>query len=93
MSAPELTLTIAGFVARNAEIRYTQAGTPRPWPTDDLIIIHDGCDRGVDEPIEPGTIALRDAEGDYYTRDYGWLCRFIDEINDWTPIDPHKETP
>lgn len=28
MSAPELTLTIAGFVARNAEIRYTQAGTP-----------------------------------------------------------------
>ena len=73
----------------------TQAtsGTPRPWPTDDLIIIHDGCDRGVDEPIDPGTIALRDAEGDYYTRDYGWLCRFIDEINDWTPIDPHKETP
>lgn len=28
MSAPELALTIAGLVARNAEIRYTQAGTP-----------------------------------------------------------------
>lgn len=62
----------------------------RPWPTADLIIINDGCDRGVGEPIEPGTVALRDTEGDYYTRDYGWLCRFIDEINDWTPIDPHK---
>jgi hypothetical protein len=73
----------------------TQAtsGTPRPWPTDDLIIIHDGYDRGVGELIEPGTVALRDQEGEYYTRDYGWLLRSIDIINDWTPIDPHKETP
>ena len=65
----------------------------RPWPTDDLIIIHDGEDRGRGILIEPGTIALRDQEGEYYTREYGWLLRSIDIINDWTPIDPHKETP
>lgn len=65
----------------------------RPWPTDDLIIINDGEDRGRGILIEPGTIALRDQEGEYYTREYGWLLRSIDIINDWTPIDPHKETP
>lgn len=65
----------------------------RPWPTADLIIINDGEDRGRGIRIEPGTIALLDDEGEYYTREYGWLLRSIDKIDDWTPIDPHKETP
>lgn len=66
---------------------------PHPWPTAGLIIINDGEDKGRGILIEPGTIALRDQEGEYYTREYGWLLRSIDIINDWTPIDPHKETP
>ena len=65
----------------------------RSWPTDDLIIIHEGYDEGKSCHIEPGTIALRDQDGDYFTRKYGFLCSDIDKIDDWTPIDPHKETP
>jgi hypothetical protein len=64
----------------------------RPWPTDDLIIINDGEDKGRGIRIEPGTIALRDNEGEYYTREYGWLLRSIDKIDDWTPIDPTRGT-
>lgn len=64
----------------------------RPWPTADLIIIHDGYERGKCSRIEPGTIALRDNEGDYYTREYGLLLQGMDRISRWTPIDPHKET-
>lgn len=60
----------------------------RQWPTEDLIIINDGEDKGRGIRIEPGTIALRDNEGEYYTREYGWLLRSIDKINDWAPIDP-----
>lgn len=62
----------------------------RPWPTDDLIIVNDGEDKGKGIRIEPGTIAIRDNEGEYYTREYGWLLRSIDKIDDWTPIDPIK---
>jgi hypothetical protein len=62
----------------------------RPWPTDDLIIINDGEDKGRNIRIAPGTIALRDNEGEYYTREYGWLLRSIDKIDDWAPIGPIK---
>lgn len=61
-----------------------------PWPTSPLIIVNDGEDKGRGIRIEPGTIALRDNEGEYYTREYGWLLRSIDKIDDWTPIDPIK---
>lgn len=64
----------------------------RPWPTADLIVIHDGYERGKCSRIEPGTIALRDDEGDYYTREYGLLLQGMDRIGRWTPIDTHKET-
>lgn len=60
----------------------------RPWPTADLIIINEGYDVGKDCRIDPGTIAIRDDEGDYFTRKYGSLCRDIDKIDDWAPIDP-----
>jgi hypothetical protein len=66
---------------------------PRPWPTDDLIIIHKGQDLGSGERVAPGTVALRDSEGDYFTRNYGFLCKHIDKIDNWTPIDPRKKTP
>lgn len=62
----------------------------RPWPTEDLIIINDGEDKGRGIRIEPGTIALRDNDGEYFTREYGWLCSFIDRIDDWVPIDQIK---
>ena len=62
----------------------------RPWPTDDLIIINDGYERGKCSRIEPGTIALRDTEGDYYTREYGLLLQGMDRISRWTPIDPSQ---
>ena len=65
----------------------------RSWPTADLIVINEGYDVGKVWPIEPGTIALRDDVGDYFTRNYGFLCKGIDKIDDWAPIDPHKETP
>lgn len=65
----------------------------RPWPTADLIIIHDGYERGKCSRIEPGTIALRDDEGDYYTREYGLLLQGMDRISRWTPIDPSEATP
>ena len=64
----------------------------RPWPTADLIIIHDGYERGKGSRVEPGTIALRDNEGDYYTREYGLLLQGMDRISRWTPIDPIKGT-
>lgn len=64
----------------------------RPWPTDDLIVIHDGYERGKCSRIEPGTIALRDHEGDYCTREYGLLIQGMDRISRWTPIDPIKGT-
>lgn len=60
----------------------------RPWPTDDLIIIHKGQDLGSGERIAPGTIALRDNEGDYFARNYGFLCKNIDRIDNWASIDP-----
>lgn len=60
----------------------------RPWPTADLIIIHDGYERGKCSRIEPGTIALRDDEGDYYTREYGLLLQGMDRISRWTPVNP-----
>jgi len=62
----------------------------RPWPTADLIVIHDGYERGKCSRIEPGTIALRDNEGDYYTREYGLLLQGMDRISRWAPIDPIK---
>lgn len=61
-----------------------------PWPTAPLIIINEGYDVGKGCRIDPGTIALRDNESDYFTRKYGFLCRDIDKIDDWTPIDPIK---
>lgn len=64
----------------------------RPWPTDDLIIINEGYDVGGRCHIDPGTIAIRDNENDYFTRKYGFLCRDIDKIDDWSPIDPTKGT-
>ena len=65
---------------------------PRPWPTDDLIIIHKGHDAEQGR-IKPGTIALRNNNGDYYTRNYGLLFPDLDRIYNWTPIDPRKKTP
>lgn len=62
----------------------------RPWPTAPLIIIHKGYDGRKRCRIDPGTIALRDQDGDYFTRKYGFLCRDIDRIDDWTTIDPIK---
>lgn len=62
----------------------------RPWPTSPLVIINEGYDAGKGCHIDPGTIALRDRDGDYFTRKYGFLCRDIDKIVDWTPIDPIK---
>lgn len=62
----------------------------RPWPTADLIIIHDGYERGKCSRIAPGTIALRDNEGDYYTREYGLLLQGMDRISRWTPIAPSQ---
>lgn len=61
-----------------------------PWPTADLIIIHDGYERGKCNRIAPGTIALRDNEGDYYTREYGLLLQGMDRISRWTPIAPSQ---
>lgn len=63
-----------------------------PWPTDDLIIIHKGHDAEQGR-IKPGTIALRNNNGDYYTRNYGLLFPDLDRIYNWTPIDPRKKTP
>ena len=65
----------------------------RPWPTDDLIIIHKGQDLGSGERIAPGTVALRDNEGDYFARNYGFLCKNIDRIDNWVSIDPSEATP
>lgn len=62
----------------------------RPWPTSPLVIINEGYDAGKRCHIDPGTIALRDKDGDYFTRKYGFLCRDIDKIDDWAPIDPIK---
>lgn len=62
----------------------------RSWPTSPLIIINEGYDAGKICHIDPGTIALRDDEGDYFTRKYGFLCRDIDRIDDWATIDPIK---
>lgn len=59
----------------------------RPWPTDDLIIIHKGQDAEQGH-IHPGTIALRNNAGEYYTRNYGFLFPCIDRIDNWAPIDP-----
>ena len=59
----------------------------RPWPTDDLIIIHKGQDAEQGR-IHPGTVALRNHNGDYYTRNYGFLFPRIDRIDNWAPIDP-----
>lgn len=64
----------------------------RSWPTDDLIIINEGHAEGKSRHIDPGTIALRDQDGDYFTRKYGFLCRDIDKIDDWTPITPTRGT-
>lgn len=64
----------------------------RPWPTDDLIIINEGYDAGRRCHIDPGTIAIRDDENDYFTRKYGFLCKNIDKIDNWAPIDPTKGT-
>lgn len=62
----------------------------RPWPTSPLVIINEGYNAGKICHIDHGTIALRDQDGDYFTRKYGFLCRDIDRIDDWTPIDPIK---
>lgn len=59
----------------------------RPWPTAPLIIIHKGQDAEQGR-IHPGTVALRDNEGDYFTRNYGFLCKNIDRIDNWASIDP-----
>lgn len=61
-----------------------------PWPTAPLIIINEGYDVGKGCHIDPGTIAIRDDESDYFTRKYGFLCRDIDKIDDWAPIAPIK---
>lgn len=58
----------------------------RPWPTESLIIIHKGQDLGNGERIAPGTVALRDNEGDYFTREYGFLCKHIDRIDNWVSV-------
>lgn len=60
----------------------------RPWPTESLIIIHKGKDLGRGERIAPGTVALRDNEGDYFTRNYGFLCKNIDRIDNWASVNP-----
>lgn len=60
----------------------------RPWPTESLIIIHKGQDLGKGERIAPGTVALRDNEGDYFTRNYGFLCEHIDRIDNWVSVNP-----
>lgn len=62
----------------------------RPWPTDDLIIINEGYDVGGRCHIDPGTIALRDNEGDYFTREYGFLCRDTDRIDNWVSVNPSE---
>lgn len=62
----------------------------RPWPTADLIIIHKGQDLGKGERIAPGTIALRDQDGDYFTRNYGFLCKHIDRIDNWVSVNPSE---
>mgnify|MGYP006948736962 CR=1 FL=1 len=62
----------------------------RPWPTAPLIIIHKGQDLGSGERVAPGTVALRDSEGDYFTRNYGFLCKHIDKIDNWASIDPSQ---
>jgi len=64
----------------------------RPWPTAPLIIIHYGHDAEQGR-IKPGTIALRNNNGDYFTRNYGFLCKNIDKIDNWASIDPRKKTP
>lgn len=63
-----------------------------PWPTSPLIIINEGYDAGKTCHIAPGTIALRDQDGDYFTRKYGFLCRDIDKIDDWATIAPIRGT-
>lgn len=62
----------------------------RPWPTESLIIIHKGQDLGRGERIVPGTVALRDNEGDYFTREYGFLCKHIDRIDNWVSVNPSE---
>ena len=59
----------------------------RPWPTDDLIIIHKGQDAEQGR-INPGTIALRNNAGEYYTRNYGFLFPHIDRIDNWVSVSP-----
>ena len=61
----------------------------RPWPTDDLIIINYGHDAEQGR-IAPGTVALRDNEGDYFTRNYGFLCKHIDRIDNWLSVNPSE---
>lgn len=60
----------------------------RPWPTAPLIIIHKGQDLGSGERVAPGTVALRDSEGNYFTRNYGFLCKHIDRIDNWVSVNP-----
>lgn len=60
----------------------------RPWPTESLIIIHKGQDPRKGERIAPGTVALRDNEGDYFTREYGFLRKHIDRIDNWVSVNP-----
>jgi hypothetical protein len=62
----------------------------RPWPTESLIIIHKGQDPGKGERIAPGTVALRDNEGDYFTREYGFLRKHIDRIDNWVSANPSE---
>lgn len=62
----------------------------RPWPTAPLIIIHKGQDLGRGERIAPGTVALRNNEGDYFTRNYGFLCRDTDRIDNWVSVNPSE---
>lgn len=61
----------------------------RPWPTDDLIIIHNGHDAEQGR-ITPGTIALRNNKGEYYTRNYGFLRKHIDRIDNWVSVNPSE---
>lgn len=62
----------------------------RPWPTESLIIVNDGYNIGKDSRIAPGTVALRDNEGDYFTRNYGFLCKHIDRIDNWVSVNPSE---
>lgn len=64
----------------------------RLWPTSPLVIINEGYDARKSCHIDPGTIALRDQDGDYFTRKYGFLCKDIDKIADWATIDPTRGT-